>query len=79
MTDNAESKTGERPGTGRSETVELSGFPLSVKHMLAPTDLSEDSRKGLRYATGLASHFNAKLTVLHARQVCRQSKLSFGQ
>jgi universal stress protein A len=45
--------------------VELTGFPIRVKQILAPTDLSKDSRKGLRYATGLAKHFNAKLTVLH--------------
>ena len=60
MTNIAESKTDERPAT-----VELTGFPLRVKQILAPTDLTKDSRKGLRYATALAKHFNAKLTVLH--------------
>ena len=63
MTKIAESNRDEfsaRPGSG-----ELSGFPVNVKHILAPTDLSEDSRKGLRYATWVASQFNAKLTVLH--------------
>src|SRR5215831_5100359 len=65
MTNIAESKTDRRPDTGQPATMEFTGFPLSVKQILAPTDLTEDSRKGLRYATGLAKHFNAKLTVLH--------------
>jgi universal stress protein A len=65
MTNIAESKTGQPLGTGQPATVELTGFPIRVKQILAPTDLSKDSRKGLRYATGLAKHFNAKLTVLH--------------
>src|SRR6516164_8058870 len=59
----AESKRDE--SSARSGSGELPGFPVNVKHILAPTDLSEDSRKGLRYATSLASHFNARLTVLH--------------
>jgi nucleotide-binding universal stress UspA family protein len=49
----------------RAQIAGSPGFPVTVKHILAPTDLSEDSRKGLRYATRLASHFNAKLTILH--------------
>ena len=65
MTNIAEFKTGQRPGACQPATAELTGFPLRVKQILAPTDLSEDSRKGLRYATGLAKHFNAKLTILH--------------
>jgi hypothetical protein len=65
MTNIAESETDERLGTGQPATVELTGFPLRVKQILAPTDLTKDSRKGLRYATALAKHFNAKLTVLH--------------
>ena len=49
----------------RAQIAGLPGFPVTVKHILVPTDLSEDSRKGLRYATRLARHFNARLTVLH--------------
>lgn len=63
MTNIAASKRDEP--SARPQTGKLSGFPATVKHILAPTDLSKDSRKGLRYATGLAGHFNAKLTVLH--------------
>ena len=65
MTNIPESKTDEHLGTGQRATAEPTGFPLRVKEILAPTDLSKDSRKGLRYATALAKHFNAKLTVLH--------------
>jgi nucleotide-binding universal stress UspA family protein len=49
----------------RAQIAGLPGFPVTVKHILAPTDLTEDSRKGLHYAIRLASHFNARLTVLH--------------
>src|SRR6516225_2376827 len=65
MTNIAELKAGQGLSTGEPVTKEFTGFPLNVKQILAPTDLSEDSRKGLRYATGLAKHFNAKLTILH--------------
>jgi nucleotide-binding universal stress UspA family protein len=65
MTKIAELKAGQGLSTGEPATREFTGFPLNVKQILAPTDLSEDSRKGLRYATGLAKHFNAKLTILH--------------
>jgi nucleotide-binding universal stress UspA family protein len=63
MTNTAAPKR-DAPAT-RPKIGELSGFPVTVKHILAPTDLTEDARKGLRYATSLAIHFNAKLTVLH--------------
>jgi universal stress protein A len=65
MTNITELKAGQALSTGEPATKEFTGFPLNVKQILAPTDLSEDSRKGLRYATGLAKHFNAKLTILH--------------
>ena len=51
--------------SARAQSAGLPGFPVTVKHILAPTDLSEDSRKGLHYAIRLATHFNARLTVLH--------------
>jgi nucleotide-binding universal stress UspA family protein len=76
MTNIAESETGKRLATGQPATVELTGFPVRVKQILAPTDLSEDSRKGLRYAIGLAKHFNAKLTVLHVIE--RLHSLDYG-
>ena len=63
MTNTATPKR-EDPAT-RPKTHELSGFPVTVQHILAPTDLTADARKGVRYATVLASHFHAKLTILH--------------
>jgi len=38
---------------------------LKIRQILAPTDLSEQSRKGLNYAIRLAQHFRANLTILH--------------
>lgn len=40
------------------------GFP--VRRILIPVDLSEPSRKALRYAFGLAKQFGAKLILLYA-------------
>jgi universal stress protein A len=44
------------------------GFPLEVRRILAPTDLSSESRKSLNYAVNLARHFGAKLTVCHVME-----------
>jgi len=38
---------------------------ISIKNILCPTDFSEPSYEGLKYATELAAHFGAELTVLH--------------
>lgn len=45
----------------------------TVRHVLAPTDLSGESRKTIKYAMHLARLFQAKLTLLH---VCRLPKAS---
>ena len=39
--------------------------PMLVEHILAPTDLSDESRKTLDYAVQLAQQFHAKLTLAH--------------
>jgi len=39
--------------------------PALITHILAPTDLSDESRKTLDYAVRLAEHFHAKLTLVH--------------
>jgi nucleotide-binding universal stress UspA family protein len=39
--------------------------PVLVEHILAPTDLSDESRKTLDNAVRLAEHFHAKLTLVH--------------
>jgi nucleotide-binding universal stress UspA family protein len=38
---------------------------LNIKEILVPTDLTEESRTALRYATSLAQEFGAHLTLLH--------------
>lgn len=45
-------------------------FSMQVRHILAPTDLSNESRKSITYVMRLAQHFQAKLTLLH---VCEMS------
>jgi universal stress protein A len=39
--------------------------PGSLKHILAPTDLTRDARKAVDYAVALARDFGARLTLLH--------------
>ena len=39
--------------------------PALITHILAPTDLSDESRRALDYAARLAEHFHAKLTLVH--------------
>jgi nucleotide-binding universal stress UspA family protein len=39
--------------------------PTLVEHILAPTDLSDESRRTLDYAVRLAERFRAKLTLVH--------------
>ena len=36
-----------------------------IRHILAPTDLSSESRGAIKYAMHLAQRFQAKLTLLH--------------
>src|SRR5262245_66292629 len=37
----------------------------SIRRLLVPTDLSENSRRGLHYACSLAAENNGVLTILH--------------
>jgi Universal stress protein family len=46
--------------------VEQVRHRVSLKRILAPTDLTIDSRKALDYAITVAEHFNAQVTLLHA-------------
>jgi len=39
--------------------------PVLVEHILAPTNLSDESRRTLDYAVRLAEHFHARLTLVH--------------
>jgi universal stress protein A len=45
--------------------VEQVRHRVSLKRILAPTDLTMDSRKALDYAITIAEHFNAQVTLLH--------------
>lgn len=40
-----------------------------VRHILAPTDLSSESRQAMKYAMHLAQRFQAKLTLLHVGEL----------
>jgi nucleotide-binding universal stress UspA family protein len=43
-------------------------YPLQIRRILAPTDLTEHSRKALNYATRLAQHFGSKLIIPHIHE-----------
>ena len=63
-TRSAQERTSERSlATATPETMS-SGLP--VRTILIPVDLSEPSRKALRYAFALAQQFGAKLILLYA-------------
>ncbi|MBV8226782.1 MAG: universal stress protein [Verrucomicrobia bacterium] len=38
---------------------------VTLKRILAPTELTMDSRKAVDYAIAIAEHFNAQVTLLH--------------
>jgi nucleotide-binding universal stress UspA family protein len=42
---------------------------LTIRHILAPIDFTENSSRALAYAIELAEKFDAKLTILHAYQL----------
>src|SRR5919108_4524699 len=49
----------------RKKPLEQGGVTMQFRHVLAPTDFSEYSKKAVAYALELARKFGAKLTVLH--------------
>ena len=51
---------------------------LRVSHILAPTDLSRESRKAVNYAMRLAQRFCAKLTLLHLYEMPGTFECAFG-
>lgn len=57
-------------GPGESKLVAQPGIDsLKLKKILAPTDFSECSEKGLRYATAFAEQFRASLTLLNVVEI----------
>ena len=49
-----------------------------VKHILAPTDLTAQSKASVAYAVRLACGFDAKLTLLHVRPGSDRADIPFG-
>jgi nucleotide-binding universal stress UspA family protein len=47
------------------DTASRNFSPALITHILAPTDLSDESRRTLNYAVRLAEHFHAQLMLLH--------------
>ena len=43
--------------------------PIVLRRILAPTDLTREGKKAVKYAVALAEHFDAQLTLLHVYQV----------
>ena len=64
----------ERSATsGRNRTQ-----AFRVNHILAPTDLSRESRKAVNSAMWLAQRFHAKLTLLHFYEMPGTFECAFG-
>jgi len=54
-----------RPRQELIDPVEQVRHIVTLKRILAPTDLTMDSRKTVDYAIAIAEHFNAQVTLLH--------------
>jgi nucleotide-binding universal stress UspA family protein len=50
---------------GAREVMDQGGVAMEFRHILAPTDFSEYSKKAVASALALAKKFGAKLTILH--------------
>ncbi len=63
----------------RSATSSRNGTQaFRVNHILAPTDLSRESRKAVNSAMWLAQRFHAKLTLLHLFEMPGTFECAFG-
>jgi len=63
----------------RSATSSRNGTQaFRVNHILAPTDLSRESRKAVNSALWLAQRFHAKLTLLHLYEMPETFECAFG-
>lgn len=56
--------SGEKPASRPTNGAAVHS-PITVKKILAPTDFSPASEKGLKYALRLATEFGAQVTLLH--------------
>jgi universal stress protein A len=66
----------ERMESGSQRQTEFA--PLRISHILAPTDLTRESRKAVNYALWLARRFHAKLTLLHFYETPGAFECAFG-
>ena len=76
MTSTKNSDRIERTESGSQRQTDFA--PLRISHILAPTDLSRESRKAVNYALWLARRFHAKLTVLHFYETPGTFECAFG-
>jgi nucleotide-binding universal stress UspA family protein len=63
------SKSSARPGTTKPDTQRI-----RIRHVLAPTDLTKDSRGSVNYAMSLALRYQARLTVLYIFRMPQDSE-----
>ena len=49
--------------------------PIAIKKILAPTDFSPASEKGLKYALRFAREFRAEVTLLHSSRTNRAIRI----
>ena len=54
-----------RPARELQTCVSNGHAPIAIKKILAPTDFSPASEKGLKYALRFAREFGAEVTLLH--------------
>ena len=54
-----------RPAKKLQTRVSNGHAPIAIKKILAPTDFSPSSEKGLKYALRFAREFGAEVTLLH--------------
>ena len=68
----------ERSATSGRNGTQTHTVAFRVNHILAPTDLSRESRKAVNSAMWLAQRFHAKLTLLHLYEMPGTFECAFG-
>jgi len=53
-------------------------YPIVLKRILAPTDLTPGARKAVKYALALAQHFDSQLTIMHVYYPADDAQFSTG-
>ena len=60
--------------SGPRHTTKAGTQPIRIRHILAPTDLSKDSRGSVNHAMSLALRFQARLTLLYIFRMPKSSE-----